>query len=332
MRQKLMLLVFAVPLWVTGLARAEPDEGAKLVARELMAKGRTQRAALDFPGALESFSKAHAIMHVPTTLVEAARARADTGQLLEALELLHELSSPTPGADEPAPFSRARADATALRADLEARLPTLRLDWAGSADRQGTPKLSVDGAPRPDCVASCRVNPGKHVIAARTQRALAEEQVQLRERESTLLELVFSPLSVPGSVVSAPAAAPAAAPATHTRVPITTWVAGGTAVAALSAGAWLGVSAVNQRNDLRRSCAPDCAADDVNGVRRRAVWANVAFGVGLAASALAVTSYLMGRHEPGEAKPSAKRAVRLDVAATPTVSTPGGYVSLEGSF
>jgi hypothetical protein len=332
MRRKLKLLVFGVPLFVTGLARAEPDEGAKLVARELMAKGRTQRAALDFSGALESFSKAHAIMHVPTTLVEAARARADTGQLLEALELLHELPPPTPAVDEPAPFSRARADATALRADLEARVPTLRLDWAGSPDRQGTPKVSVDGAPRPDCVASCRVNPGKHVIAARTERALAEEQVQLRERESTSLELVFSPLSIPGRLASAPVAAPTAARTTHTRVPTTTWVAGGTAIAALSAGAWLGVSAVNQRNDLRRSCAPECTAADVNGVRRRAVWANVAFGVGLAASALAVTSYLMGRHEPDEAEPSSKKELRLDVAAAPTVSTPGGYVSLEGTF
>src|SRR6478609_389106 len=103
------LLLFAtLSLSLVSLhASAEPDEGAKLVARELMTKGREQRAAHDFAGALESFSKANAIMHVPTTLLEVARAHADLGELMAALGALNQLAREPVSADDPAPFARA---------------------------------------------------------------------------------------------------------------------------------------------------------------------------------------------------------------------------------
>src|SRR5258707_607951 len=107
MRSWLTLLAIGLGGALAATAQAEPDEGAKLVARELMAKGRAQREAKDLKGALESFSKAHAIMHVPTTLLELLRARADAGLLVEALELLPELSAQPARAGEPAPFTRA---------------------------------------------------------------------------------------------------------------------------------------------------------------------------------------------------------------------------------
>ena len=332
MRRVILLLALGVCLLVTGPARAEPDEGAKLVARELMAKGRAQRAARDFSGALESFSKAHAIMHVPTTLVEAAQARADAGLLLEALELLRELSALPQAADEPAPFVRARAQAALLGASLDQRIPSVRIDLTGSPDPQRT-QLAVDGVNRADCASSCRVNPGRHVIAARTAHAMAEEQLQVAEHESPSLELVFSPLGIPGEAARV-AASPAASPAHvsgSAHVPTATWVAGGVALLGLSTGAWLGLSAVSQRNQLRRDCAPDCAQAAVDSVRSRAVFANVALGVGLAASALAVTSYLMERSSQTKSAGAAK-PLRLNVAATPTVTAPGGYFVLGATF
>jgi hypothetical protein len=322
-------------LLVPGLAQAEPDEGAKLVARELMAKGRAQREAKDFSGALESFSKAHAIMHVPTTLVEAARARADAGLLLEALALLHELSVLPQAPDEPAPFSRARVDGAALGAGLEQRVPSLRIDLSGSPERSAT-QVSVDGVIRPDCVSSCRLNPGTHVISARTAKAVAVEQLQVAERESPLLELVFSPIAMPSgpNAVAATPAATADDTPRRAHVPTATWIASGVAMAGMATGAWLGVSAVNERDELRRECAPDCAAADVDDVRRRAVWANVSFGIGLAAAALAVTTYLMGQGSSRETAPRSHTAklTRLQLAATPTLTAPGGLVQVGATF
>jgi hypothetical protein len=250
--------------------------------------------------------------------------------LLEALALLHELSAAPPAPNEPAPFARARIEAAALSTSLEQRIPSLRLDLSGSPDR-ATTQLTVDGVPRPDCSSECRLNPGRHVIAARTAKALAEEQVRLAERETSALELVFSPLTAPRGNARA---APLRGSAPPTRVPTATWVGSGVALVGVAAGAWLGVSAVNERNRLRRDCAPDCAQADVDEVRRRAAFANVSFGIALAGAALAATSYLMARSHTSESptRPNVAKPVRLRLAAAPTLVAPGGVVQVGATF
>lgn len=329
---KRLICATIVVTWLLGsaAASAQPDEGAKLVARELMAKGRGQRVAGDLAGALESFSKAHAIMHVPTTLLEVARVQVDGGRWVEALETLRELPSMPPTEGEPAPFTRARSDAQELAQQLEPHVPSIRVDVSGAP--QGPPPLvTLDGVARPECVSGCRVNPGPHLVVARTERALAEEQLQVAEGERQVLELVFSPLAAPppaplepgaGVPASRPHAAVAARP-----IPLATWVAGGIALAGFTAGTVLGVSAVSQRNDLRDRCAPHCSTDDVDQVRREAVLANVSFGVGLSAATLAVVSYVMAkRPRPGAAASS------LSLAAAPETVGQGGRLTLGGQF
>jgi hypothetical protein len=306
-------------------AAAQPDEGAKLVARELMAKGRAQRETGDREGALESFSKAHAIMHVPTTLLETARARVETGRLVEALQLVSEPSAPV--ADEPEPFSRARSEAEQLRRDLEQRVPRVRIDLSG-APTGPSPAVTIDGAPRPDCVSGCRLNPGRHLLAARTAHALAEEQLELREGEQQQLELVFSPLARPAPPRDQGAADAAELAAPPGRVPAATWVAGGVAMVGLTTGTVLALHALHERERLQDSCAPACSTSEVDGVRRQVVLSNVAFGVGLSAAALAVVSYVLAR--PASAAGHARRA--WDVAAAPSSDGRGGFVAWGGSL
>jgi len=299
MRFGLTLAAWGLAAAFATRARAEPDEGAKLVARELMAKGRAERDAKDFQGALASFSKAHAIMRVPTTLLEAARARADVGHLLEALALLRELPLIAPRPGEPLPFAKARADAVALAADLDDRVPRLGIDLGGSPQLSAT-KLWIDGVSRPDCLNGCRLDPGKHVIVARAPRAQAEEQVRLSERETQRLELVFSPDPALKAARVAPAMATAASlphdrVAARPRVSPLTWALSGVALAGLGTGTVLGLGAVSRRDELRQQCAPSCAQGDVDDVRRRATFSNLSFGIGLCAAALAVTSYVAWR-------------------------------------
>ncbi|HVJ21717.1 MAG TPA: hypothetical protein VM686_40210, partial [Polyangiaceae bacterium] len=62
-------------------ASAEPAEAEKAEARALMAEGRARREKRDFEGALASFGKADAIMHVPTTSFEVARTQVELGRL-----------------------------------------------------------------------------------------------------------------------------------------------------------------------------------------------------------------------------------------------------------
>ena len=301
MRRWLALLALGSMAVLAGHARAEPDEATKLVARELMARGRAQREAKDFQAALASFSKAHAIMHVPTTLLEAARARVDVGLLCEARQLLGELSELPPYPNEPPAFVPARSAAEALNASLTVRIPSLSIDLSGSPQPSAT-RLWIDGTLRPDCVTSCRMNPGVHLVTACSPSARADEQLQLVEGESQALELVFSPLVGapkaasfdPGRATTPlPHQAPrAAASRAGWQVRGWTWAWSGVALAGVGAGAVLGLSAVSQRDDLRERCAPRCPPAEVDAVRRRSVYSNLAFGIGATAAALAVVSYV----------------------------------------
>jgi hypothetical protein len=342
MRRWLTLLAFGLCGVVAAEARAEPDEGAKLVARELMAKGRAQRDAKDFGGALESFSKAHAIMHVPTTLVEAAHARVDAGLWLEALELLRELRDLPQKPGEPEPFAKARAQAQELGVSLEQRIPSLHVDVSGSP-QAGATQVWLDGASRPDCVSSCRVNPGIHVVTAKAASATAEEQVDVHEHEAQKVELVFSPdvdlasstLMVAPRAGAAPSPTVAAARRSKSalsKVPSLSWAAGGVALVGIGTGAALGLSAVSKRDELRNSCAPSCATSEVDDVRRRAVFANVAFGAGVVSAALAVTTYFVSQPTGSATTGAAKRSRHISLAAAPDPRARGGFVALGGSF
>ena len=106
-------------------------------------------------------------------------------------------------------------------------------------------------------------------------------------------------------------------------------------VLAVSLGVALGLSAVSERNSLRDSCAPHCSTDQIEGVRQRALAANISFGVGAVAAATAVATYLF---RPEAAKAGAGAAVsasapplkRLSVWGAPAPA--GGYVALQADF
>lgn len=302
-------------------ALAAPGEPEKLVARELMAEGRARRDAGNLAGALESFSRAHAIMRVPTTLLETAKARADLGQLVEAAALLGELQGMPPRPQEPAPFTAARQRAAELAKNLAERIPSLRLRLPGVAADEAA-EVWVDGQPRPDCRSECSLNPGHHQIVARKDAKTARAVVMLVERESRAVELQLQapeapPPYAPPSGPDAPAgppARPADSPAFASSVPALSWGLGAAGLVGIGTGIGLGLSAVSRRDELRESCAPSCAASSVDEVRDRAFAANVALGVGAAAAVGAVVSYFVHR--------ASSVSVHADVSAS------GGFVAL----
>ncbi|HXK18577.1 MAG TPA: hypothetical protein VNG33_12280, partial [Polyangiaceae bacterium] len=191
----------------------------------------------------------------------------------------------------------------ALAADFAARVPRLSIDLSGSPQAAAT-MLWIDGISRPDCARGCALDPGQHLVVARARRAQAEEQIRLNEAESQRLELVFSPdppaqPSSSGAWAKVPTAAslPRDTAKPRAQVSTLTWALSGVALAGLGTGAVLGLGAVSRRDELLRECAPSCAQGDVDEVRRRAIFANLSLGVGLAAAALAATSYVAWKGE-----------------------------------
>ena len=335
-RRGIALLALAASSLVCEAARAEASQADKQAARELMAKGRAQRDAGNLQGALESFSSAHAIMHAPTTLLEMAETQVALGRWLEALALVRQLQATPAQPDDPAPFTRARVEAEELGRKLEMRMPTLRLDLTGSPHPEST-RIAIDGTLRADCTQACWLNPGNHALVARSGSAQAEEQLSAVEGETLKLELVFSPeLPDPrqvrpiGEEAPKPSAASDRAPAS--RLPTAVWVLGGVAAAGVASGVVLGLSAVSERNTLRDSCAPRCSTEQVDGVRQRALVANISFGVGAAAAAAAVAAYLF---QPAAVAPTSRGAEHAPAGRVRfwgAAERSGGYVALQGSF
>jgi hypothetical protein len=93
-----------------------------------------------------------------------------------------------------------------------------------------------------------------------------------------------------------------------------TFVATGIGVVALSTFAYLELKASSDAADMRHTCAPNCPAGDVDGVRSKLVAANVSLGVGIAA--LGVAGLLWVLRPTSSPTTSSSSSLRFDVVPT----------------
>jgi hypothetical protein len=110
-------------------------------------------------------------------------------------------------------------------------------------------------------------------------------------------------------------------------VPVTTFVLGGAALALAAGGAVLGSWALSDRAEQvdDGGCAPYCTDHEVASVENKALAADVFFGLGIAAGAVAVLSYVW---RPEVAAPADKSRTRLSLAA----SRDAAVLGMRGSF
>ena len=178
------LLVGAAATSFAPIARADGASPAEReTARQLMDAGLGRLKRGDAAGAVELLSKAHGIMHVPTTGLALARADIALGHLVEAREVALEVTRMPESPAQPAVFRSAIHSARDLASDLKPRIPTLRLSV-----RRGPPnRVTLDGSPLSTELVGVpvAVNPGHHVVAA--TNATGEEtrvEVDAAEGES----------------------------------------------------------------------------------------------------------------------------------------------------
>jgi hypothetical protein len=101
--------------------------------------------------------------------------------------------------------------------------------------------------------------------------------------------------------------------------PALAWVAAGVGFVGLGPFAVLGLSARAEFHDLESRCGSRCADDDVDRVRRKALFADIGLGVGLLGAGIA--TYLFIDHANGHAS---KPTVRPALGA--------GFVGIVGTF
>jgi len=302
-------LAVLVPAVARAQAPAAPPtedqiEAAKVLykeARELRRQGR-QREATD--KALEAFHTAA----TPVTALQVGELLVEGGRLVEARDIARGVALLPVSPRESDKGRDARAQAAALGAQLDSRIPKLAF-----ANRPPAVQLSLDGRPLApsDPTAWQGVDPGPHVLLLRVdEKPCTTINLALSEGEERTVDLHGAasacrvesaplppaPPSPPRPAVLAPAPAPAppkgGEPAggtpgeAHTQrwIGLSLGVAG---LAAVGVGGFVALSAKSDYDGVASACpnnvCSQTAFDTRNAARSRADVAGVVMGVGAAA-------------------------------------------------
>jgi hypothetical protein len=312
-------------LWV-GTSWAEPSAADRATARSLAGEGYQALQNKDYATATDRFSRADALVHAPTLMIDWARSLAGLGKLVEAQERYEQIVRE--GVDPKAPKSwhRALADAASELAQLKPRLAWITISVSGSADAH----VTIDGAAVPAAAIGVRraVNPGSLQIRVQAKGFLGQKKtVELREGAEDAVAFALEP--DPDAQKPIPKAPPPPAPPpVERRDPTPMYVAFGVSAAGFVVGAVSGGLFLSKRSDLIGVCDANhiCESsqeDEVKQYNTFGTISTVGFVVGVAGAGTGLALWLLNR-DVSHAAPAQGIVVRPYVGL--------GNVGAVGSF
>jgi hypothetical protein len=194
----LALGLFALSLFAASASaqgEGEPSAIDRDAARTLVQQGDERMKARDYEAALVAYRRADDIMGVPTTSIEVAKVELLLGHLVEAHAAFLKAARHPPRAGEPAPFTRARAEAREKAKELEGRIPRLSIQITGP--RGSDAEVRIDGAIVDAWASPFPVNPGPHEISVQAEgyaekgEAFVVEEGEIRKLAITLEALTI---------------------------------------------------------------------------------------------------------------------------------------------
>jgi PEGA domain-containing protein len=289
--------IAAALLWVSA-ANAEPTAVDRATARSLAEEGYKALQDKHYADAADRFSRADALVHAPTLVLDWARALVGLGQLVEAQERYELILRERVDAKAPPSWQRALADAKKELERLKPRLSWVTLSVTGSPDTS----VTIDGVDVPRAAIGVRraINPGTHHVAVSAKGYRNKQQaVSLAEGEEVSVTLELEPdpeQQLAKAPVSTPPPVDAPKPVHHSRAPIYAAfaVAGaGFVVGGVSGALWLG-----KHSTLKAHCPDpnDCPPEDGDNVtahRRLGTISGAGFVVGFAGAATGLTLWLL---------------------------------------
>jgi len=325
-------------------AGAEPSASDRETARALLIDGRLKFKTKDYQGALHSFQAAHAIMRVPTTGLDLARAQEAVGHLVEARITALDVVQMAPAPDEPEAFTKARLAARELVDALAARIPSLVISIRGGPPGAEV-QVTVDGAPLPPASLSLprKVNPGLHtIVVSALGHATMRRDVTVEERATLPVTIELEPITGGESATVAPPRRDAPERPTSkpiiepdAGVPAWVWMAGGTGIAALGGSILFAIDLANTKSEVAQNCPNNnCGSrytqEEVDAVRAR--WnRDVALSIGLGAVSVlalgAATTGIVTRSSKTREGDSTK-----GTAFVPWIGSKGGGLITAGNF
>jgi hypothetical protein len=331
-RRLLRVTVALGALAATNVAYAAPTAADRETARTLMEQGRDLRDAGNLKDALQRFQAAHDIMHVPTTALEVAKAEVALGLLVEARDTVAALRQ-VPADQDSALFKAARGKAEELDSSLSGRVPAVTITINGATPGLDL-ELALDGVAVPARVVGLprSVNPGHHVITAKSSTGGSRQEVDIREGEQKAVELEWvasvaapPPVSEASDTPAEPAQEPS--PKKHTPTALT-FVGIAIAGAGVIAGSVTGLVSLSKKSTLSTECLSQvCGPSSYSTLDSADLFAtasDVSFAIAGAGAAMAVVTLVVG-HRPAPAPLSSSAW-----AVTPWIT--GSAAGLKGSF
>ncbi len=266
---------------------------------------------------MKAFAAADALMHVPTTGIELAKAQVAVGQLVEARDTALRVTRIPEKPNEPAPFKPARDAAAQLNEELGTRIPSLTINVKNVPDGM-TATVDVDGASLPaELLGQPRkLNPGHHVITAKAGTADGKQEVDLAEKDSKEVSIE---LPAQTAVISQTKPEDNATPPESTPEPSggnKLLIIGGFSLAGAGviAGSITGLLAISKANSVKGSsacqnsggtevCNPSEDGDSSSG-KTMATVSTISFIVAGVGAALGITGFFVGGSSAPAAAPT----------------------------
>src|SRR6476620_2317340 len=157
-------LLLLSSLFCANLAGAAPSPSDRATARNLAQEGEAALVKNAFTTAVDRFSRADALVHAPTLLLELARAQIGLGKLVEAEAIFRRIVSEGVPAGSPKSWTKALEDATQAVDVVAARIPSVTIKVEGPAEAITT---LDDVAVAPTTLGVKQpINPGAHTVRA----------------------------------------------------------------------------------------------------------------------------------------------------------------------
>lgn len=267
--------------------RPDPSAGDLATARIALRDGLALRDRGELQAALGRFTTAYELVPTPVTAFELGKAYMRLGRVLTAHELFQKVTRMPPATEESSRSAIAREESRRLAADLEPRIPTLRLrvrlPSGATADvRLDDEPIGVAGDA--GGVTTRAVDPGAHVVTAKAGDG-PEHRVTLEIGESETREVELAPQWI------APKAAKTIEPPSSSQVvflrqtnPLV-FVGFGASAAALTLTGVSAVLLVNAADRVQERCGKDYCAERVRekDLNETGTWALVTGISGVAA-------------------------------------------------
>lgn len=226
--------------------------------------------------------------------------------------------------------SMVRNDCAQWIGEVDQALPTIVVSATDASGHDLVAvKVTMDGEVLATTLAGTAVNvdPGPHAMHYETAGSPpVDEQLVFRAGEKNrAVKVHFGGGTAPGG--STPGTAtpppPQEPPSSGKHIPTASIVLGVVGIVALGGFVAFGVTGKSDADNLRSTCAPNCAQSDVDSVKTKLHLADASLGVGVVA--LAVAAYLWATNDSGA--PSAA-ATGFDVRPSPG----GGVVTFGSRF